>query len=375
MGPVKYLILQPTSFCNIDCDYCYLPNRDIKGRMPVDVVRAVHDRLTTSDYVADEVQLCFHVGEPLAAGIDWFDTALEILEQDAEGPPAFDFSIQTNGTLINDRWADLFIKYSVDVSVSLDGPDWMNDVHRIRRDGEGTHAAAMRGIDVLQRNEIPFSILCVLTADSLDHPEEMFEFFSSLRPDSVSFNIEEIEGINTSSSIASMRELRRCETFLTRFWELVASGERSFKVREFEQPDGLVAQRLHGRPVHNSLVKPFAYLAVGVDGSVSTFSPELLTIRHERIGGFIIGNVLHEDLEQMKMSTKLATLIEEIDAGVRSCAEHCEYFEFCGGGSPSNKLVELGTMSGTETWWCKTSIKMPLNLAVQRIRSRKRVQI
>lgn len=26
-GPIEQLVLQPTPFCNLDCKYCYLPNR------------------------------------------------------------------------------------------------------------------------------------------------------------------------------------------------------------------------------------------------------------------------------------------------------------------------------------------------------------
>ena len=36
----RLLILQPTPFCNIACDYCYLPDRDSTARMSLATVRA-----------------------------------------------------------------------------------------------------------------------------------------------------------------------------------------------------------------------------------------------------------------------------------------------------------------------------------------------
>ena len=30
---LRLLVLQPTPFCNIDCSYCYLPNRALRARM------------------------------------------------------------------------------------------------------------------------------------------------------------------------------------------------------------------------------------------------------------------------------------------------------------------------------------------------------
>ena len=30
-GPVRLVVLQGGSFCNLDCDYCYLPDRQTKN--------------------------------------------------------------------------------------------------------------------------------------------------------------------------------------------------------------------------------------------------------------------------------------------------------------------------------------------------------
>ena len=36
-----YVVMQPTTLCNLDCTYCYLPFRAIDRRMPVAVAEAV----------------------------------------------------------------------------------------------------------------------------------------------------------------------------------------------------------------------------------------------------------------------------------------------------------------------------------------------
>ena len=39
-GTFHTLVLQPTSFCNLDCSYCYLPDRRSRRLMSVPVANA-----------------------------------------------------------------------------------------------------------------------------------------------------------------------------------------------------------------------------------------------------------------------------------------------------------------------------------------------
>jgi uncharacterized protein len=64
----------------------------------------------------------------------------------------------------------------------------------------GTHASTMRGISLLKANKIDFHAIAVLTQDSLDFPEEIFNFFLEHEIRKVGFNIDEQEGANPSSS-------------------------------------------------------------------------------------------------------------------------------------------------------------------------------
>src|SRR5689334_2157740 len=59
------VVMQPTTLCNLDCAYCYLPHRAADRRMPVAVARAVADEVNAWD---EPVDVIWHGGEPLAAG-------------------------------------------------------------------------------------------------------------------------------------------------------------------------------------------------------------------------------------------------------------------------------------------------------------------
>ena len=39
-GPVRLLVVQPTPYCNLDCDYCYLPDRADRTRLSLELLEA-----------------------------------------------------------------------------------------------------------------------------------------------------------------------------------------------------------------------------------------------------------------------------------------------------------------------------------------------
>jgi uncharacterized protein len=123
-------------------------------------------------------------------------------------------------------------------------------------------------------------------------------------------------------------------------------ARHAFYLRE---ADDLIASLRYGELGQTSLLaRPFTYITVAVDGSVGTFSPELLGHRHKRFGDFTIGNIHSESMTQIASGERFLRLKAEIDAGVRRCAQECAYFSVCGGGSPSNKIAEHDTFNATE---------------------------
>ena len=63
------LVLQASPFCNINCDYCYLPNRTSTRRMSMQVLASAIEKTYASDLVRGELTIIWHAGEPLAVPI------------------------------------------------------------------------------------------------------------------------------------------------------------------------------------------------------------------------------------------------------------------------------------------------------------------
>jgi len=371
-GPVRMLVVQPTPFCNLDCDYCYLPDRGDRSRLSFAVLEAAVERVLDSPYFGGGFTLLWHAGEPLMAPIAFYDEATErirrLLARRALPPSTIVQSLQTNATVIDAAWCDCFIRNGIHVGVSMDGPAFLHDAHRVTRTGLPTHAAVMRGIDWLARRQIPFQVICVLTADALDHADAMADFFLQHGIAEVGFNMEETEGANSHSSLdaggAAQAALeQRYRAFMARLWQRSRAQPGRLRIREFDGIASIACSQ--ARMVQTDMNTPFVIVNVDARGQVSTFDPELLSVKTAEYGDFSFGNVLVDSLEALAATDKFRRVAAEIRAGVELCRSSCEHFGLCGGGTGSNKYWEHGRFDCTQTQHCRYRIQLVADVVLE----------
>ncbi|MFD7317898.1 radical SAM protein [Streptomyces sp. NPDC059883] len=187
--------MQPTTWCNLNCRYCYLPFRKLKHQMSPDVAEALAQAVGQLDDSGHPIGIVWHGGEPLAVGQQNFRALLTPFEGLRRAGRIHHY-VQTNATLITDTWCELLPGYDVRVGVSVDGPAALN-AERVDLRGKPAFDRILRRIAQLREHGIPFSVISVVGTLGIAMPEELLEFLTSLGGHSVGFNIEEIEGVNT----------------------------------------------------------------------------------------------------------------------------------------------------------------------------------
>jgi uncharacterized protein len=359
MGPINLVVIQSTSFCNLNCDYCYLPDRQTKNQLSLDLIPTIMKTVLESPFIGGDFTILWHAGEPLALPVSFYDQATYLIREAEEKyktqPIQIFQSLQTNATLINQAWCDCFLRNGIYVGVSLDGPAFLHDIHRQTYRGLGTHAATMRGISLLQKNQIPFNVIAVLTEDSLDYPEEIFNFFLENGITEVGFNMEEAEGVHQSSTLNQPGIESRYRAFIQRFWELTVKTKGVFRLREFETMCTLAYGNF--RLESTDMNKAFVIVNFDYQGNFSTFDPELLAVKIEPYGDLILGNVLRDTFVSVCDGEKFRQIYQDMSAGVELCRQNCDYFGLCGGGAGSNKYWENGTFNSSETKACRYRIQ------------------
>lgn len=339
-----YVVMQPTTLCNLDCTYCYLPFRASNQPMSPAVAGAVAASVNEWAAADDRFSVVWHGGEPLAAGRD----SLRALMRPFVG---VEHHVQTNATLIDDAWCEFFAETGMRVSVSVDGPDELN-LLRVDRGGSAAYPRIMKGIGTLRRHGLPFSALCVVSAPRPGLATRLYEYFVELGCDVLGINIEEQEGVNARTNAFDDARVRG-------FWsELVAAWRRDprIHVREIEWTLRYAGAVLDGTAddVLPRTLDPIPTIAA--DGRVFLLSPELAGFSDARYGDFASGSVCDEPLADiLARAAGSATWIPEFLTGVEACRQQCPYFGFCGGAHAANRYFERGRFDVTETDHCRNS--------------------
>jgi uncharacterized protein len=350
---IELLVIQPTPFCNIDCRYCYLPQRSSKAVVARKTLVNLFTQVFASGWTGDGLSVVWHAGEPMVLPIGFYREAFRIVDGLKPARLSVAHSFQTNGTLIDDAWCAFFAEERVNVGVSIDGPKRFHDCHRRTRSGQGTFDRTIAGIRLLRRRDVPFHVISVLTAASMAAPRELFEFYVEEGIERVCFNVEESEGAHVSRSFAETGIADAYYRFLAEFWRLsvAAPGKISF-IREIEHAIAQVIRPANA-PFNNQLVEPFAITSMDWAGNISTFSPELLGLKNADYADFLLGNINRDALVDLPQQPNFVRLYSDIRQGVEMCRERCGYFSVCGGGEPVNKLAENGSFVSTETTYCR----------------------
>ena len=177
MPRIELLVIQPTTFCNIDCRYCYLPERNSKAVVAPATLVNLFSQIFASGWPQDCLSVVWHAGEPMVLPIEFYRDALRMIDRAKPAELTVTHSFQTNGTLIDDAWCEFLVAERVRIGVSIDGPRHLHDINRRTRSGQGTFDRTVAGIRRLRRHGVPFHVICVVGARTLEAVDELADFF------------------------------------------------------------------------------------------------------------------------------------------------------------------------------------------------------
>ena len=176
-----HVMAKPTGArCNLDCAYCFFLSKEelypgSSFRMADETLERYVRQLIEA-HRAPYVSIAWQGGEPTMMGVDFLRRASAAVERHRRPGMTIEYTIQTNGTLIDDALAAFFAEQGYLVGISIDGPPAMHDAFRVDRGGAPTFDRVMRGLETLRRHGVEYNTLTTLHRANADHPVEVYRF-------------------------------------------------------------------------------------------------------------------------------------------------------------------------------------------------------
>lgn len=338
--------------CNLSCDYCYYSR--CKGK-PGQIQR-IEDHVLEKfikEYMAQTkgvASFAWQGGEPLLAGLDFFKKVVYFQAKYAPPHTSISNAIQTNGTLIDQEWAQFFKKYNFLVGVSMDGPKEINDARRKKGSGSGSYDSIMRGIQYLKEYQVDFNILTVIHETNVTKGKELMKFYEENGFTHVQFipcmdfksqNIHE-----PGTYVISPKEYGDflCEVFD----EWYNGGNPKISERFF---DNMLSVYLHYEPelcIHQKTCPTTLILEQNGDAYPCDFF-----INEE----FRLGNVATNSLDKLVNHENMKRF-QEFKPNLPKQCQSCEFLQLCNGGCPRNRVPTNVSHESSSPYFCESFKKI-----------------
>ncbi len=330
-------------FCNLRCAYCFYNTLDQQTPhvMSEEMLESfVRQYLELFD---GNVQFIWHGGEPLLAGLRFFEKIVEFQSKHRSADHRISNVVQTNATLVTDEWARFFSNNKFGVGVSIDGDKISHDRFRTRCGGQGSFDLVMRGIAKLREFGVEPGFIHTVTASSLESVEQDFAFFADgLKAKSWGLN-DYLDVINLNKRMLN-QTLGNAEltAYMKKYVDLWLSADRAdLRVRDIENFLAGISGRCASNCAFNGTCS--SYFTVEYDGRV--YPCDRLSNRSELLYGDIGDQTLAEVLNGQKRM-EFADAVNQLHP---DCAQ-CEWQKACHNGCSHHRK---GGLSG-KFYFCET---------------------
>jgi uncharacterized protein len=323
--------------CNLDCAYCYYLDKSVL--FVTDKVFHMSEEILET-YIRQHIEACtepvitfsWHGGEPLRAGLDFYRKAVKLQKKYNRSGRRIINGVQTNGTLVNPEWCSFFAGEQFMIGISLDGPESLHDLFRVTRDGKPTFKKVIRGYDLLVMHGIDPEILCVVNAENVKYPMEVYRFFRQLGAPFLTFIplVEKQGGNPVTVSPRSVTSSAFGDFLCTIFDAWVQHDIGEVKIQIFEE----AARTAFGQEHTLCIFKPVCGGVPVVEHNGDFFSCDHYVTREHCLGNIrevTLAGLLDDERQRAFGWAKWNKL-------PRYCLD-CEVRDMCHGECPKNRFI------------------------------------
>lgn len=339
--PLYVMLKSIGATCNLGCTYCYYLEK--KELYPEKGKTLMSDELLERfiiQYIEAQtmqpILFTWHGGEPLMRDISFYKKALELQRKYARGKQVTN-TLQTNGTLLNDKWCEFFRENNFLIGISIDGAKPFHDKYRTTKDLRPTFDHVMRGINLLKKHNVEYNIMGVVNDFNIDYPLEFYQFFKDIDSHYIQFApiVErDSEGNVTEWSVSPEKW---GDFLIAIFNEWVKKDVGTYFVQYF---DSALANWVGVNPGVCIFAKNCGH------AGVMEFNGDVYSCDHFVYPQYKLGNIKTQTLTEMMYSKQQIDFGLAKSESLSSKCKQCKYLFACHGECPKNRISK--TQSGEE---------------------------
>lgn len=267
-------------------------------------------------------RFCWQGGEPSLLGIEFFQEIVRYQREIVRQGQTITNTFQTNGTLIDELWADFFYNNQFLVGLSLDGPRSVHDHYRRFGSGKGTYHLVMQAAKLLTARGVQFNILTLLTDANITDPLALYQFFRENGLTHLQFiPCVEWDPVTKASMPFSISAQALGQFYCDLFDVWMRDGFFNMSIRAFE--DILIYYIDHVYLSCTQAQRCNSYLLVEHNGDV--YPCDFFVYPEWKLGNIVTGSL--GDIVVNPLRHEFAMLKAELP---EACKE-CDWLQFCQG--------------------------------------------
>ena len=347
LPPFSVMCKPVCGICNLDCSYCYYTGKPKELYPDVGKFEMADEVLVsyTQQYIHSMPTQCTFMwqgGEPLLAGMEFFKRALELQNEHKLPGQQVTNGLQTNGTLVDDLWAEFFRANGFLVGVSIDGSPQWHDYFRKDRAGNPSFHRAWVGLELLKKHQVEFNVLVTLNKANIVHAGDIYRYFTNREAQYLQFIpiLERDEAGQPQGFSCTAEQYGR---FLLDVYELWRSRDvGKVSVRLF---DSVMHHELFGMP------STCCYSERCANAFVLEFNGDLYACDHFVTKDWLIGNIMDRPLAELVVDPKIEEFAK-LKTELPGVCKDCEFEPFCHGGCPKHHWPG-GTATERQNHFCE----------------------
>lgn len=323
--------------CNLRCKYCYyLEKRTLyPGGRSLIMSDEILERYIIQHIAAttdETVFFSWHGGEPLQAGLETFRKIVALQKKHKPPDRKVINGIQTNGTLVNAKWASFLSSENFIVGISIDGPGELHNRYRKTPERKPTLHKALEGFEILRNHGILCEVLCVVHTGNVKYPLVVYNFFKDLGTKYLTFLplVEKLPGKDSNVSQASVPSDEFGQFLCAIFDEWIAKDIGNVKIQVFEE-----AIRPAFKQEHTLCI--FKEKCGGVP--VMELNGDFYSCDHFVDSDHLVGNITEGTIADFLDSEKQRRFGEAKLTSLPDFCKQCEVRQMCNGECPKNRFI------------------------------------